>query len=556
LFSSAIFITSLPTSRLLQATLIGFLVFLALLPFVYSCGAGEADSGSMVAGIYQAALADGTVLTNPHYYFHTGQPLYNIVFTTLVRLMGISFDTLLFLLNHLAAFSTAVTAACLFYLARQSGMAMVPALIGLLVYVTAPFTFELGTYAHPQTLSISLIMLAFCFSLAGASLFGGNRRKSIILIFVSIMCGFVGLIVRMDGLVLTPLLLGVLILSGYSWRKFAIFAIGLPGSILLLAQGFRIIAIPDLNRPENEGLLHSLLRFMETKISDGLPSIMSTVGTGGIVIIVLGVIYAIIRGDKRGLLAAAVAIIPLIVYTTQNAHVPRRFIHLFIVAGFGACALYRAHGTPRETDLAEKSKNRVYRSRRSKADRTGAAMSLTAPEKAWFRDKAFLVVTLIIITGNWILWPAFAATAKIAGDQLPDTKFWKSVSSFIPTRHAEQQAYYCWTKNAYNNLIPKLNTPHDIIGGWLEYGELLSAFSRAGIQVSKKQIPLDKGRPTLTALTAGGITHYQYGPPWDYPPGQQTSSVVMLNNYGRDVTYGLKNISIVAPPPDIKYRIY
>jgi len=510
----------------------------------------------MVAGIYQAALADGTVLTNPHYYFHTGQPLYNIMFAALVRVTGISFDTLLFLLNHLAALSTAITAACLFYLARLTSIAIVPTLIGLLVYVTAPFTFELGTYAHPQTLSIALIMLAFCFSLAGAGLFDVNRRKSIILIMISIICGFLGLVVRMDGLVLTPLLFGALILSGYSWRKLGILAVGLPGSILLLAQVFRIIAIPDVNKPETEGLLHSLLRFMETKISDGLPSIMSTVGTGGIIIIVLGVLYAIIRGDKRGLLAATVAIVPLVIYTTQNAHVPRRFIHLFIVAGFGACALYRSYGTAQGIDPTGKGKSRVYKTRRSKTDRAAPAMSLTPPEKVWFRDKAFLVGALIIITGNWILWPAFAATAKTAGDQLPDTKFWKSVTGFIPTRHAEQQAYYCWAKKSYNDLMPKLNTPHDIIGGWLEYGELLSAFSRAGIQVSKKQIPLDKGRPTLTTLTAGGMTHYQYGPPWDYPPGQQTSSVVMLNNYGRDVTYGLKNVSIVAPSPDIKYHIY
>jgi hypothetical protein len=278
---------------------------------------------------------------------------------------------------------------------------------------------------------------------------------------------------------------------------------------------------------------------------------------GGVLLLCLALGYAVMRSDWRAFFAALVAVIPVAIYTCQNAAVPRRFIHLFVAAGFAVALALRSTG--RETSIVESGSHRVDKKSdrgSQKIRRKVTTQPVPAGHNGWhFRN--VVIIAVILITGNWLAWPALAQISKATGDPFPDSIFWNTLGEFFPKRHAEQQDYFCWSKEANKSLSSSLIAPHDIIGTWLHYGELMSGFCRNGIAVQMEQVPpKQKGRPTITRLTANGITHAFYSPPWDMPPGQQTPNVLLLDNYKQDVTYGLRNIKVMAPPLMLKYHIW
>lgn len=542
----------LASSTLSEAGVVTAAVFLLFAPFVYRCGAGEADSSSMVAGIYQAGLK-GTFAAEPTLYFQHGQPLYNLLFALLVRVTGMSFDFLLISLNLLAGASTAVSCGAIYYLCRKCHIPVFAAAIGMLTFLLAPYTFELATYAHPQTVSIALMLTSFCLWAEAVGQWP-VRRPAAYLAALAVVVGTIGLLFRMDGILLVVVLWAFAILRYSGGRKFFITAFAFPAAmsiLALIARGQMVVSAKSTG--SLEVLAPMLKLMMETPIIPSIPFIPTTLGTAGALLVIGALFFAIARRDVQAYLVWFVLIVPVTLYVCQNAHIPRRFIHLFVTAGFAvAVALRSAYAAESRISFQGKAASS------NKKKNTRPPLPIVSPKAGTnpLHPRKIAGIAGLLIFGNWLLWPGFATIATAVGDPLPETPRWKALVHFIPLRHYEQQEYYCWSKKANLEMVAGLTAPHDIIGRWLNYGELLSGYSRLRIPVATTARTLRPGQPALTLINANATTQTFYSPPWDYPPGQQSPQVILLDHYGADVTYGLSRISEVAPPPGIKYHIW
>lgn len=516
-------------------------VFLLLIPFVYKGGAGEADSSYMVGAIYQVSM-DPTPDRETMYYMHSGQPLYNWGLNWLIRIFGLSFDSFLSIANHLAALSTAITAAALYYICRKMAFGFFSVVLGVVVYLSAPYTIELATYSHPQTISIALIMvsIAFGFNFLRSDM-GWKARFMYFL--PSAITGIAGLLCRMDGAILYSMLLALIILDDELSKVKKISTLTFPAIILLLSILIRPILVSQNTSASGSDLLKLLLQFSDTEITVGLSRIPITLGIGSIFVLIIGFIYSLIKDDYKSTLAASIIIIPTTYYCCQNALVPRRFIHLFIVAGFATAIYFRKA----YTDAPAKAKNQTKKKKQHINKEIGFQYPVNLT----------VVFALTICLLNWFLPTVFYKFVSFTGGSYPNTVIGNGMKRSIFSRHISQQKYYNWLVPAYQNMVSDIyKQPHDIIGSWGDYGELFSAFSRKNIQLSVTATPAEGGKPGVKTVSANNIKHAFYSPPWDIPPGQKNPQVVLLNNYGDDVKWGLRNIKITAPPNGIIYSIW
>ena len=547
------FVAQIRRSDLLSAVALASFFFLLYVPFVYRCGSGEADCDVMVAGIYQMSFPENAQAKGL-YYFHSGQPLYNIAFAKLVAFTGMSFDTLLIMLNLLATCSMAVAAGALYYCSRQFDISRYGALTGTLTFMLAPFAFELSTYAHPQTLSIALIMVALACWIKAVALWPLPRNVAIALGGAAVVLGTAGLLVRMDGVLLLPLLFAWPLLQWRGWKSYGVMALGLPAAISLLALLLRKTMVHN-GSGSGSDLLAGVISFANQYSSDGFRWLPLAFGTGGTIVLIACLLGGMLNSKYRAVGAALVALVPLLFYCSFNAAVPRRFVHLFVVAGAAVALLNQFLGTHTVSPIPVRRDKEQKRRAKKRTPITQAKASTSLVPDAGI-PRVFVILMAILIIGNWVLWPIYGQLSRMVGDPPPSTVYSKALVQFMPARHHEQQRFYCWEKQAMADLTSRLKSPHDLIGGWLEYGCLLAGYCRNKIPVSISQSDIKPGRPQLTYITAAGVTHVQYGPPWDYPPGQQTPAVILLNNYKQDVTWGLKNIKAVAPPPGLTYHIW
>jgi len=526
---------------------VSLIALLLCLPLTYRGGFGEPDVAGMVTGAYQTALNG----TPTGLYFHKGQPLYNTLLIKLVLWFSLSYDSLAWITNLFGPLSIAATMGSLAWLCRRVA-GWLPTLLGVATCFFSPIVWELGTYAHPQTISIALMLAAFIFALLAtepAAKFCTVAHAATAAVFA-----ITAMLLRMDALLLQPLLFGISFMLMFPLKRLLLlnlaFPMGYVGGALLLRQP--MLSPSDLGTGGPGGdLLKALQEFSTGNLVDGTKVFFIAAGTGTALLLLAGFALAAYRRDWRALLAAAAAFLPVFYYCAYNPFITRRFIHSLIPAAFVIAVLYRTIFA-NQVNIIEQ-KDGASKKKKARGNSVYASILL---DKSPFRStrRAVWVYASILLVGNFVFWPLLAFIGKASDDPLPARFPYTFLSTTLLQRHFKIQEHITWAREAYVPFVQKVPPSTELIGGWVENGNILAAFCRLSVPVQIQSVSPEKSDyPPATLITGGGKTIRLFSPPWNLPPPQRAPIVFLLNRYPRDVAYGRKNVYQFVPPEGVQY---
>lgn len=531
---------------------------LLTLPLLYRGGFGEPDVNGMATGAYQTFLSGKPT----GLYFHQGQVLYNLLLISLVKHFELSADGLITLMNLLGAMSMAVSVGLLCWLCRQIA-GWLPSLLAALTYFFSPIVWELGTYGHPQTMSIALMLGAFVTAIKASEIMDVGKTAFWLPAALSVSLAVLGLLVRMDGILLQPLLIGLCLAARMSRIRSVALNLVFPFIYAVVALLVRRLLLGFQKPGDNGGLfndlLSSLAMFSTGTVTSGMQVFLMAAGTGTVLILIGCCGFAIFRRDYRGLLAAAILFGPVFYYSALNPFITRRFIHSLVLVGFTiAVALRSLTGGVLSNRIPAAPKGKLPRQpgkRRIAMSKTGIISPANRAGGYYGQAKFLVAVFLITIAiGNFVAWPFFASLAAEIGKPFPERFPWNRLSMSLLQRHFKIQEHIRWTRTNYVSLISNLPPRSEMIGGWVEQGNILMAFSRMQIPVAISAIsPEGEGRPAGTLLSTPRNSIRFFGPPWDLPPPQRFPVVFLLDRYPADVPYGRRNVREFVPPEGIQY---
>jgi hypothetical protein len=175
-------------------------VFVSRLLFLYRGGMGEADSMVMAAGMAKS-LSPHVSLTDCMLYGRQTGPGIYLVFRLLTPfLRGASPAGTILFLNWIGLLSATFSIWPLYLLARKT-MSRDVSFASMLLFISSPLAWELGTYFHPITPAALLFLLSFL-------TYGGIRRSLIgsVRLVATTLLAAASVIMRFEILAVVPAL--------------------------------------------------------------------------------------------------------------------------------------------------------------------------------------------------------------------------------------------------------------------------------------------------------------------------------------------------------------